>query len=242
VFLSVIVVLQLSALLGPHSKAYQSGRLDPARKLSPEQNLMTAHAKLPEQYIWTAGDAAAWGRDRDKYSFSQQESKTAPHYFRYSFTLIRAPLAATLYVAGPRTAKMYVNGELIDSVKSDLASPLGMHVFATDISRTLISGSNTLALEVVRGRGIVAASSSRVVLQQAFGEVLVAKIVPATYGISVAPLATSSSDWKSTLEAPAGWERPGFDDSNWTPVQTPMLVSMIGPATRAFRHFLGSTF
>jgi len=220
VFLSVIVVLQLSALLGPHSKAYQSGRLDPARKLSPEQNLMTAHAKLPEQYIWTAGDAAAWGRDRDKYSFSQQESKTAPHYFRYSFTLIRAPLAATLYVAGPRTAKMYVNGELVDSVKSDLASPLGMHVFATDISRTLISGSNTLALEVVRGRGIVAASSSRVVLQQAFGEVLVAKIVPATYGISVAPLATSSSDWKSTLEAPAGWERPGFDDSNWTPVQT----------------------
>jgi alpha-L-rhamnosidase len=199
---------------------FPDGKLDPTRDVSPAEITASAHAPLPEQYIWTAGDAAATHSDHSNYGFARPEVKSAPHYFRYTFRLAQIPAAATLYLAGPRSAKIYVNGQLVDQVASDVTSPLGIHVFATDITAALRSGANTLALEVVRGRGIVSVSNSRIVQQQTFGEILVAKILPAPPGIDATPLAISGPDWKSALDAPAGWEQPGFDDSAWKSVQS----------------------
>jgi hypothetical protein len=50
-------------------------------------------------------------------------------------------------------------------------------------------GRNLLAIEAVRGRGILAASDSPVVQQLAYGEALVAKIVPAAPQLDAPPLA-----------------------------------------------------
>ncbi|GAC1664280.1 MAG: hypothetical protein NVS9B4_19660 [Candidatus Acidiferrum sp.] len=174
---------------------------------------------MPEQYIWTAGDAAALHPDHNAYGFAKPDVKAQPHYFRQTFTISTVPSAVTFYLAGPRSARIYVNGKLTDEVQSDLSHPLGMHVFVTDITKALHAGPNTLALEVVRGRGIVSASSSRIVQQQTFGEVLVAKILPAVPGVDASALAMSGPDWKSVLVAPLGWEQPNFDDSNWPNVQ-----------------------
>jgi hypothetical protein len=200
--------------------SFPDGKLDPTRQITAVDAAPSQHVPLPEQYIWTAGDAAALHADHNNYGFRNPDVKSAPHYFRYTFQLAQVPPTATLYLAGPRSAKIYLNGALVDQVASDVTSPLGIHVFATDVAKALRSGANTLALEVVRGRGIVSVSNSRIVQQQTFGEILVAKILPAAPGIDAPPLALSGTDWKSSLAAPAGWEQPGFDDSAWQGVQS----------------------
>jgi len=200
--------------------SFPDGKLDPTRQITAVDAAPSQRVPLPEQYIWTAGDAAALHADHNNYGFRNPDVKSAPHYFRYTFQLAQVPPTATLYLAGPRSAKIYLNGALVDQVASDVTSPLGIHVFATDVAKALRSGANTLALEVVRGRGIVSVSNSRIVQQQTFGEILVAKILPAAPGIDAPPLALSGTDWKSSLAAPAGWEQPGFDDSAWQGVQS----------------------
>ncbi len=214
------LLLCFSARISIAQDSFPDGKLDPTRNMTAAEAQPSQHVPLREQYIWTAGDAAALHADHNNYDFATPDVKSAPHYFRYTFQLAELPAAATLYLAGPRSAKIYVNGALVDQVESDVTSPLGIHVFATDIRSALRSGSNTLALEVVRGRGIVSVTNSRVVQQQTFGEILVAKILPAATGINAAPLAISGPDWKSSLDAPGGWEQPGFDDSNWKTVQS----------------------
>ncbi len=129
------------------------------------------------------------------------------------------PPQATLYLAGPRSATVYLNGRHVESVESDITLALGMHVFAIPVEDFLKSGQNTLALEVVRGRGVTGFTSSALVMQQTFGEVLVAKIVPRAAGIVAPALMMSSPNWKSALTSAPGWEQPGFDDSDWQPVQ-----------------------
>jgi alpha-L-rhamnosidase len=215
-----VLMLCTTARVSLAQDSFPDGKLDPTRHISTAETATPPHVPLPEQYIWTAGDAAALHADHNNYGFAKQDAKSAPHYFRYAFQIAAVPAAATLYLAGPRSAKIYVNGKLVDRVASDVSSPLGIHVFTTDIRSALQSGANTLALEIVRGRGIVSVTNSRIVQQQTFGEILVAKILPAAPGIDAPPLAISGPDWKSSLEAPSGWEQPGFDDSTWKAVQS----------------------
>lgn len=115
---------------------------------------------------------------------------------------------------------MFLNGRKIDEVSSDLTSPLGIHVYATDVTKALRAGNNVIALQVVRGTGIVSVDPSPTVKQQTFGQILVVKIVPAAAGIAAAPILISDGNWKSRITAPMGWELPSFDDSTWAPVQT----------------------
>lgn len=192
-------------------------RLDPTRSVAAANS---THTPVPEQYIWTAGDAAALEKDLSRYNHLTVSTKTEPHYFRYAFTVPELPAAATLYLAGPRSTTIYLNGRVVDEVTSDITHPLGMHVFTTDVTKALRAGQNVIAMAVVRGRGIVSVSNSPVARQQAFGEVLVAKIIPAGPGVNAPALLVSGPDWKSTLSPPAGWEQPGFDDASWRPVQT----------------------
>jgi alpha-L-rhamnosidase len=195
-----------------------SGSLDPTAEIEHPRLESSLHRPLPEEYIWTAGDAQALSKI--SYDWAKQSYKAAPHFFRRTFTLASVPKAATLYVAGPRLARIFLNGKLVDEVASDLDHPLGMHVFSTDVAAALHAGANSLALEVVRGRGISGFANSPKVVQQTFGEVLVVKLAPAARGIEAPPLLISDGQWKSTLEAASGWQQPGFDDHAWPPVQS----------------------
>jgi len=58
------------------------------------------------------------------------------------------------------------------------------------------------------------------VRQQTFGQVLVAKIVPAGEGVQAPALLISDKQWKSSGEKADGWEKPGFSDAAWQPVQS----------------------
>lgn len=192
--------------------------LDPTRDLKQPALESAQHQPLPEEYIWTASDSSA--NAKLVYTFPAITEQTEPHYFRRNFQVASVPKDATLYIAGPRRIKVWLNGKLAENIESDVTSPLGMHVFETNVARYLRPGTNTIAIEAVRGRGVTGFANSALVRQQTFGQVIVAKILPDPRDVSGPALMTSDKSWKSSLTAPAGWEQPFFDDTAWKPVQS----------------------
>ena len=192
--------------------------LDPTRDVARPVMEGSVHKPLPEEYIWTANDTSA--NAKVIYTFPGVMERTEPHYFRARFQITSVPAQATLYLAGPRSVKVWINGQLAEQVESDITSPLGMHVFATSVARYLKPGSNTIAIEAVRGRGVTGFANSALVRQQTFGQVLVAKIVPAAPGIDAPALMHSDRTWRSSVAAADGWQRADFNDAGWKPVQS----------------------
>ena len=192
--------------------------LDPTRDIQRPALESAQHKPLSEEYIWTADDANA--NDKVVYTRPNANERIEPHYFRRQFRVGAVPAVATLYVAGPRRVKVWLNGQLAEQVESDTSSPLGMHVFATDVAKLLKPGANTIAIEAVRGRGVTGFANSALLRQQTFGQVVVAKIVPAAQGAEAPALVISDTQWKSSTAAAEGWQKPGFSDAAWKPVQS----------------------
>jgi len=193
--------------------------LDPARHLPSSALESARHQPLPEQYIWTKADAVpsrpsvASGWDRGP------NGDLEPHYFRRSFQISVVPAHATLYLAGPRTAVIYLNGEQVGRYSLNLDSPLGIRVYACDVSHALHAGRNVLAIQAVRGPNHPSGAVNRLDVQLARGQVLAAMIVPAARGIVAPPIVMSDSRWKATLHAvPSNWYAPSFEDASWPAV------------------------
>jgi alpha-L-rhamnosidase len=192
--------------------------LDPTRNLTNPILQSTRHTPVPEEYIWTADDTA---RDaKIVYSFPGRNEQIEPHYFRAHFNVPTVPKEATLYIASPRSIKVWINSQLAEQVESDVTSPLGMHVFTTAVAKLLHAGKNTIAIEAVRGRGVTGFANSALLRQQTFGQVLVAKIVPLAEGIDGPALLLTNKDWRSSTSATKGWEQADFTDTAWKPVQS----------------------
>ncbi len=192
--------------------------LDPTRGIGQPVLEGSLHRPLPEEYIWTARGSAANAKLR--YTFPKNGEQTEPHYFRREFPVATMPKDATLYIAGPRRIKVWLNGRLAESVESDVTSPLGMHVFETSVAQYLKVGANTIAIEAVRGRGVTGFANSALVRQQTFGQVLVAKILARPRDVDGPALAISDKEWKSSTTASVGWQQTSFDDAGWKPVQS----------------------
>ena len=211
--LSIILLALLLAAALPAQTTLSEGPLDPTRNLPAQAQ--PQHAQLPEEYIWTAGDITVERPDRSKFSWSRADLRREPHYFRASFHLSAVPAAATLYIGGPRQARVWLNGQLVMSFNKDTDAPINFRVFHADAARALRPGKNTIAIEAVRGRGVVTGMPSLPLAQLAYGEVLVAKIVPASFGVEAPALVITNKDWRSTAVRADGWEEPGFDASAW---------------------------
>src|SRR5579862_7430162 len=192
---------------------FPNGHLDPARGLQfPSQPV---HSPLLEQYFWTAGDITALLPNHSKFPWNRPGLRVDPHFFRTTFPVSSVPKAATLYIAGPRSAKVWLNGQLVTTFTSDIDVPIAFYVFHTDVTSLLHGGINTLAIEAIRGRGIVAGAGPVATQQITYGEVLVAKILPAAFGAEVPALVFSTPSWKSTTTFTENWQQPDFDDSHW---------------------------
>ena len=197
------------AILPSLARAQAAPPLDPTRNLviPPE----STHQPLPEQYIWTHGGPPVG------------QAEVQPRFFRASFNLTAVPKDATLYLAGPRSAKIYLNGKLIDHFDSDLTAPgLDFRVFATLLAGALRTGRNVLAMEVVRGKGGSKSTTVPSTIQIANGKVVVAKILPAAPWVPTDSPALLLSDtaWKATLTFATGWQSLTFDDSAWPAVES----------------------
>ena len=209
--LCIAALLLGSSLFAQDSFPY--GKLDPTRGLT--SATQPQHDPLPEEYIWTAGDAAINRPDHNKFPWNRPQLRIDPHFFRTRFTLKTVPSSATIYIAGPRSASIYINGKPVASFNSDIDAPIGFHVFHTDVTRYLSTGENTLAVEAVRGRGIVAGAGPRATQQLTYGEVLAAKIIGAPYGATTPLLTHSSAAWKSSATQSPHWSDRNFDDTTW---------------------------
>ena len=206
----ILCAIVALALLPSLARAQAAPPLDPTRNLviPPE----STHQPLPEQYIWTRGGPPVGS------------GEVQPRFFRAAFNLTTVPKDATLYLAGPRSAKIYLNGKLVDHFDSDLTAPgLDFRVFATPLAGGLRAGRNVLALEVVRGKGGAKSTTVASTIQIANGKVVVAKILPAAPWVPTESPALLLSDtaWKSTLAAGGDWQSPAFDDSAWPAVASP---------------------
>ena len=199
--------------VGPTTIADQD--LDPTRAPGVLTLESSIHKPLPEQYIWTKADAVPNNAVAAAEWVSESHENLNPHYFRRTFAIDSRPEQAMLYIAGPRSAVIYLNGQQVGSYQLNLDFPMGIRVYACDVSSALKTGKNVLAIEAVRGPHIGSGADSRLSIQQTRGEVLAVKIVPATRGADASPLVTSDAQWKATLHAPAGWQSASFDDSTW---------------------------
>lgn len=219
----VLLGMLVSVGLSVAQSVPAAGSLDPTRTVAQPQLFSSFHKPLQEQYIWTSEDSAAAKSDVIHYTFPALSEKTESHYFRVHFFVARVPAQATLYLAGPRSVNVYVNGAPAGSRTADLLSPLDMHVFAINVARFLHTGDNLLALKVVRGHGVTGFLNSAVAMQQTFGEVLVAKIIARAEGIDGDPILISDAQWKGVLHAALDWQRAEFNDAAWP------TVTALGP-------------
>jgi hypothetical protein len=192
--------------------------LDPTRVATAPKLESAQHTPLTEEYVWTADSAGADAKI--VYSFPGLMERTETHYFRAAFQVGAVPKVATLYLAGPRSVKVWINGQMAEKVESDTTSPLGMHVFAQDVARHLHAGKNTIAIEAVRGRGVTGFTNSALLRQLTFGQIVVGKIIAAPQGVDGPVLLRSGKDWRSSLTAGPGWEAIGFGERGWTGVQS----------------------
>lgn len=162
-------------------------QLDPTRAIVQPETFQSFHHPLPEQYVWSS----------DKPGQTQQQHD-APRYFRAKFAVRQVPADATLYVAGPRAADVWLNGTQVGHFNADPQERLTVQVFAQRLSAgALKAGENTIAIEAAQGDG------------------LVVKIVPAIEGVLAPATMTSGPGWKASLTAADGWQQPSFDDKEW---------------------------
>ena len=221
-FTAACLCLLASARPGP---APNPGHVDeqghpPRSHPQPDQSRPPKHPPLPRPRGIHL-DRRRHRRDaKIVYTFPARTEQIEPHYFRAHFNVPTVPKEATLYIAGPRSIKVWINSQLAEQVESDVTSPLGMHVFTTAVAKYLHVGKNTIAIEAVRGRGVTGFANSALLRQQTFGQVLVAKIVPLAEGINGPALLLSNKDWRSSTTASKGWEQADFADTAWKPVQS----------------------
>ncbi len=130
------------------------------------------------------------------------------------------PKEATLYVAGPRSATVLLNGVKVLEFGDDAESKgKGFHVRTADVAGALRVGENVLAVEEVRGHSSLHTGASPTINQVTYGEVLAVKIVPRGIAVDAEPLVVSDETWRSSLTAGTGWAAAEFDDSGWAAVQ-----------------------
>ncbi|HZU09069.1 MAG TPA: alpha-L-rhamnosidase C-terminal domain-containing protein [Pseudacidobacterium sp.] len=189
-------------------------QIDPARKITAPRLQSETHKPLPEEYIWTQEDAIS-NDALLSYRRPGRNSETAPHYFRRVFTLDRVPPDATLYIAGPRSVEVYVNGQLVGHDEANLDAPIGMQMFTVDVGNALREGQNIIAIEAVRGPGVNGFTNSRFTMQLAAGKAMVVKLVGASRGADTPVLVISNKDWKASLHTAEGWQKADFDDASW---------------------------
>jgi alpha-L-rhamnosidase len=211
---SVTAVAQMgNPAVGPTRIANEN--LDPTRQRGVLTLEPSIHQPLPEQYIWTKADAVPNDAIAAAGWVAESSASLKPHYFRRVFEVSNSPAEATLYVAGPRSAVIYLNGQRVGSYQLNLDFPMGIRVYACDVGGVLKTGKNVLAIEAIRGPQIGSGADSRLSIQQTQGEVLAVKIVPAARGINTTPLLISDQQWKASLHATSGWQSESYDDTNW---------------------------
>lgn len=199
-------------------------RVHPGRTLDPSLLIQRPwivgkhHTPLTEEYIWTKNDAAVLRPDATLSNLKKDDWKVDPHAFRAWCTVQRAAKQATLYLAGPRHVRVWMNGVLLHDRAAKIQRHAGFTTFRLDVAATLHTGRNLVAIEAVRGYGSHHHTNSLKTSWLNSGEVMVAKLlVQRSDGHEFVAL-SSDGQWKSKANATGAWMSQGYDDSAWEAV------------------------
>ncbi len=211
-----IFAIAVAALAAAQTPIVQPGAvLDPSRVVRQVRTVGSFHKPLPEEYIWTADDAAVAVGAKQLSQLKLDTYKVEPHDFRKSFELNTKPEVATLYVAGPRRATVWVNGTKVAEMQYAAAHHMGFGTMTADVGSALRVGTNVIAVEAVRGGGSHHHTNALKTSWLNSGEILAVKLVGAALGEEAPALLTSDALWKSAVDAKPGWEQAAFEDAGW---------------------------
>ena len=149
----------------------------------------------------------------------QASSGASRSYFHFDLPLTAVPDSSTLWVDANQWYDAYVNGHRLDSDASDVKSGYPMAAHAVDLTRWLVAGPNTIALDVSNANGGTA--SMRALLQ------LITNNKETDWS-------TSSPGWRATsnvalVKPPGSLHIPtfysvGYDASQWAFAQASPAV------------------
>jgi hypothetical protein len=137
--------------------------------------------------------------------------------FRSTFDQKVLPKVATLYVAGPSSATIYLNGVQVGQFVRDINAGIRPVVFTVALTGLLRKGANVLAVEA---HPLHNPSYMPLEYMLVRGQYLIAKIVPAAEGIDAPPIEFSDTDWRATASPANNWQATDFDDSQWPHVRS----------------------
>ena len=217
-FAHAIVTLALLRAAHAQVETVQPGAvLDPARVVTQVRTVQSLHTPLPEQYIWTANDAAVATGEKQLSQLKRDDWKVEPHLFRTGFPLATAPAQATLYIAGPRHTRVWINGTLVADLTFHAGHHMNFGTLSAPVAAALHPGANLIAIEATRGFGSHHHTNARLTSWLNSGEVLAVKILPAAEGVDAPPILQSDASWLSALHATEGWQTAAAAPPGWLP-------------------------
>ena len=177
-WISGLLFVAMPCALAQVAVVHPGNVLDPSRSITRVQTVGSFHIPLPEQYIWTDSDAAVATGAKQLSQLKRDDWKVEPHFFRATFIVKQKPLHATLYIAGPRHARVFLNGTLAADLHYSGGHHMGFGTMTADVSAALRQGTNLIAIEAVRGYGSHHHTNALKTSWLNSGEVLAVKILP----------------------------------------------------------------
>ena len=193
---------------------------------------------------------------RDETTVSTNESRRLPaRMLRKEFALTKPVASATVYFSGLGLSELYLNGEKIgDHVLSPGLTDYTkrVHYLTFDVTRQLRRGNNALGVWLGNGR-FYAPRLKDPAEMISYGDPKLRLQLEVTYADGAREIISSDESWRLTTAGPIqannefdgeeydarrempGWNRAGFDDARWQPVQLvaapagKMVAPMINP-------------
>ena len=146
---------------------------------------------------------AVWITNSDTLAPSKDDKSR--HDFRFAFELANSPRRALLYVTGQDSPGAWINGQPV--LESQPLPPWRQMPWKTykvrDVSKTLRSGKNLLAIEIVRYDDNISQIPMNAVLYVETGDGKVELFKSGAQG------------WRAALNANENWQTPEFNDTFW---------------------------
>jgi alpha-L-rhamnosidase len=172
----------------------------------------------------------------EKDATTERKTRLAARYFRKEFNVPKKVEKAALYISGLGLYEAYINAgrigeQVLSPTPTDYSKTVKYNVF--DVSKQLTEGNN--AIGVVLGNGRFFTMRNKGVRNFGFPRMILQ--IEIKYADGSNQTIISDDSWKVTANGPilannefdgeeydarkefAGWNKAGFDDSEWTPAE-----------------------
>jgi alpha-L-rhamnosidase len=183
--------------------------------------------------------SAIWVANPDTNTLALEKSTEQRFAYRTTVNLSKPVRSAALYATGQNTVSAWINGaQLLQAAPFPAWKETPWRKFLrADATSKLISGSNTIAIEVIH----TVANPNGMATNDPppMMATLAVEYTDGTWATF-----STGTNWKTATHAASGWQQPGFDDSGWktaigfaqNPDADPLRPPWIPDSVKALRH------